>query len=117
MSAKNKQELIELATKEFAKLETMIAGIDAQTAGIADADGISIKDTLAHRAHWVDLLLKWQADGKAGLPEPLPCGGYVVEPQQPLQGVELLGGASIEGDAKLVVGQKGTARLQRLAPR
>ena len=40
MSAKNKQELIELATKEFAKLETMIAGIDAQTAGIADADGI-----------------------------------------------------------------------------
>lgn len=76
MSAKNKQELIELATKEFAKLEAMIASIDAKTAGCACADGISIKDTIAHRAHWVDLLLKWQADGKAGLPVQTPAPGY-----------------------------------------
>jgi hypothetical protein len=39
-------------------------------------DDTSIKDVIAHRAHWIDLFLGWYRDGQAGRPVYFPAKGY-----------------------------------------
>lgn len=41
-----------------------------------DADDTSIKDIIAHRAHWIDLFLGWYWDGQAGKTVHFPAEGY-----------------------------------------
>lgn len=76
MAAKSKEELLALTDREYARLRDLIDSLPEAAATVPGAEGISIKDTVAHRAHWVDLLLKWHADGKAGLPVHKPAPGY-----------------------------------------
>lgn len=76
MSAQSKQELVALSDKEFAKFTKLIGDIDAETANWLGEDGISVKDTVAHRAHWVGLMLGWYADARAGKPVHTPAPGY-----------------------------------------
>ena len=77
MPATNRDELLAVTEKEYGKLMKTLEDIDA---GVASApgpeDGISIKDTLAHRAHWIDLFLGWHKDGKAGKTVQTPAPGY-----------------------------------------
>ena len=76
MAAINKSELIEITQKEFAKLDKLVDSIDAGSAMSKDDDDISIKDVVAHRAHWIDLFRGWYADGMAGKTVFFPAEGY-----------------------------------------
>jgi len=76
MAAKTKSELIAVSEKEFGKLAKLIGTIDADTAMRKQDDDTSIKDVIAHRAHWIDLFLGWHGDGLAGKTVHFPAEGY-----------------------------------------
>ena len=76
MPATTKTQLLEATRVEFAKLAKLIETIEPATAMIKQADDTSIKDIVAHRAHWIDLFLGWYADGIAGTPVHFPAKGY-----------------------------------------
>ncbi len=76
MPATSKSELLVVGDKEYAKLMTLVASLDPATALVKDDDGTSIKDVIAHRAHWIDLYLGWYADGQAGKDVAFPAPGY-----------------------------------------
>ncbi len=76
MAASNKPELLHVTEKEFGKLLSMIEKADPAAAILKDDEATSIKDVIAHRAHWIDLFLGWYADGMAGNPVHFPAEGY-----------------------------------------
>ena len=77
MAASNKVDLLSLTEKEFSKLDTLVSEINDKTAlAPHPRDAISIKDTIVHRAHWIDLFLGWYRDGKAGKDVQTPAPGY-----------------------------------------
>ena len=76
MPATCKSELIAVTQREFDKLMTLASPLEAEGAMQKDADGVSIKDVVAHRAHWIRLYLGWYADGQAGKPVYFPAQGY-----------------------------------------
>ncbi len=76
MAAQNKHELVSLAEKEFAKLNAILDTIGAEQAILKDEEDTSIKDVIAHRAHWIDLFLGWYTDGQAGKTVYFPAEGY-----------------------------------------
>lgn len=76
MPAGSKTELLAVSQKEFDKLQTVIEPIAAEAALAKDGDDTSIKDIIAHRAHWIDLFLGWYADGQAGKTVHFPAEGY-----------------------------------------
>jgi len=57
MAAETKAALIAITAKEFAKLDQLIVSLDADFAMEKRDDDTSIKDIIAHRAHWIDLFL------------------------------------------------------------
>ncbi len=76
MPATSKDELVQVTEREFAKLEKLLEQVDAKIALSQDDDDTSIKDVVAHRAHWIDLFLGWYADGQADKPVFFPAKGY-----------------------------------------
>ncbi|SDW96144.1 hypothetical protein SAMN05444358_10250 [Ruegeria halocynthiae] len=76
MPVTNKSLLIKITEKEFGKLLKLIGDLDAHVAMKRREDEISIKDVIAHRAHWIDLFLGWYADGLAGNDVCFPAKGY-----------------------------------------
>ncbi|MFQ6547776.1 ClbS/DfsB family four-helix bundle protein [Aestuariibius sp. 2305UL40-4] len=76
MPAITKKDLLTLSEKEYAKLSKLIAVIPEDAALVKDEDDTSIKDVIAHRAHWIDLFLGWEADGRAGKTVHFPAEGY-----------------------------------------
>ncbi|WP_299600024.1 ClbS/DfsB family four-helix bundle protein [uncultured Tateyamaria sp.] len=76
MPAHSKTELIDITQKDFGKLEKLIETIPPDVALQKDADDTSIKDVIAHRAHWIDLFLGWYWDGRAGKTVHFPAEGY-----------------------------------------
>ncbi|MFL4468451.1 ClbS/DfsB family four-helix bundle protein [Tateyamaria armeniaca] len=76
MAATSKSELLDITRKEFGKLEKLMDSIDADMAMRKRDDDTSIKDVIAHRAHWIDLFLGWYADGLAGKTVFFPAEGY-----------------------------------------
>lgn len=76
MAATSKSELLAITEKEFAKLRTLIGSITAETALRKREEDTSIKDVIAHRAHWITLFLGWYADGRAGKTVHFPAKGY-----------------------------------------
>ncbi len=76
MPATTKSALIDVTVKEFAKLEKLLGEVDPAQAMIKDAEDTSIKDVVAHRAHWITLFLGWYADGQAGKEVHFPAPGY-----------------------------------------
>lgn len=76
MAATCKTDLRAATQFEFEKLTRLIATIDAATALKKGEDDTSIKDVIAHRAHWIGLFLGWYADGQAGIPVFFPAQGY-----------------------------------------
>ena len=57
MAATTKAELLEVTRKEFGKLMALLDGIDAATALTKREEDTSIRDVVAHRAHWIGLSL------------------------------------------------------------
>lgn len=76
MAAQNKEELLDVSKKEFEKLKNLISTINSPSALMKDDEDTSIKDVVAHRAHWIDLFLGWYFDGLAGKPVFFPAEGY-----------------------------------------
>ena len=76
MAATNRSELLEITRKEFVKLEKLIVSIDRKAGLLKDEDSTSIKDVVAHRAHWISLFFGWYADGLAGTTVYFPAKGY-----------------------------------------
>ncbi|KPA23264.1 hypothetical protein shim_04590 [Shimia sp. SK013] len=75
-AATNKADLCAVAEKEFGKLTALLDDVSADLASQAFEDGPSIKDVVAHRAHWITLFLGWFADGQAGKDVAFPAPGY-----------------------------------------
>ncbi len=78
MPATSKSELRTIAEKEFAKLVKLIEPIEDKIAMQPDpeADGTTIKDTIAHRAHWITLFRGWFETGQRGQKADIPAPGY-----------------------------------------
>ncbi|MEM8957724.1 MAG: ClbS/DfsB family four-helix bundle protein [Pseudomonadota bacterium] len=76
MAAGSKEELLRLTESEFAKLDKLIATITDDAALAKDEDDTSIKDVVAHRAHWIELFQGWYSDGLAGREVHFPAKGY-----------------------------------------
>lgn len=76
MAAKNKSELLDITHKEFGKLMKLVDSINETVAMKKDDENTSIKDVVAHRAHWIGLFLGWYADGLAGKTVYFPAEGY-----------------------------------------
>lgn len=76
MPATSKEELREVTRKEFSKLEKLLGGVEESTALDKDDEDTSIKDVVAHRAHWIGLFLGWYRDGLAGNEVFFPAEGY-----------------------------------------
>lgn len=75
-AAVTKDELLEVAAKEFDKLSLLLERVDEDLALAKDDDDTSVKDTVAHRAHWIGLFLGWYHDGLAGKKVHFPAEGY-----------------------------------------
>ncbi|MEM8836591.1 MAG: ClbS/DfsB family four-helix bundle protein [Pseudomonadota bacterium] len=76
MAATNKADLLQITRKEFDKLAKLIDALDEDLAMAKQEDDTSIKDVIAHRAHWIDLFLCWYHDGQAGKTVHFPAEGY-----------------------------------------
>lgn len=75
-AATTKSELLAVTDKEWGKLSGLLAEIPAKIALTKDEEDTSIKDVIAHRAHWIDLFLGWYTDGMAGQEVAFPAPGY-----------------------------------------
>lgn len=76
MAAKNQGELLHITHKEFSKLEILIESVSSVQALRKDDEATSIKDVIAHRAHWIALFLGWYSDGLSGKTVYFPAKGY-----------------------------------------
>jgi hypothetical protein len=76
MAAQDKAELLDVTHREYDKLVSLMAELDAPLALKKDKEDTSIKDVVAHRAHWIELFLGWHADGLAGKAVAFPAPGY-----------------------------------------
>ncbi|MFK7964261.1 MAG: ClbS/DfsB family four-helix bundle protein [Burkholderiaceae bacterium] len=75
-AAANKSDLIAVTEKEYEKLAKLLESVSARQAGKKEEDDTSIKDVVAHRAHWITLFLGWYKDGLAGKEVFFPAKGY-----------------------------------------
>lgn len=75
-AATSKQDLIAVTMAEFKKLDQLISDYPQDLRESPDPDGVSAKDILGHRAHWIGLFLGWYSDGLAGKQVELPAPGY-----------------------------------------
>ena len=76
-AATSKTDLIAITAKEYDKLFKLLDGLSGDEAiWPGPEDGLSIRDIIAHRAHWIGLYLSWYEDGLAGLDVQVPAPGY-----------------------------------------
>lgn len=75
-AATNKADLLAVTLKDYAKLAALLENTAPDLAVAKDADDTSIKDVVAHRAHWIGLFLGWYEDGQAGREVFFPAKGY-----------------------------------------
>ncbi len=76
MPAGSKSELLEVTRNEWAKLQSILQQFPAMLRTERDDDGVSAKDIVGHRAHWIELYLGWYRDGQAGAKVYFPAEGY-----------------------------------------
>ncbi|MEL6798517.1 MAG: ClbS/DfsB family four-helix bundle protein [Pseudomonadota bacterium] len=75
-AATTKADLIAVCEMDFAKLMDTLKEVSPDLAIRPFEDGVTIKDTVGHRAHWIDLFLGWWADAQAGREVHTPAKGY-----------------------------------------
>lgn len=76
MAAASKTELLSITQTEFEKLRRLIETLESDAVCKKREDKTSIKDVIAHRAHWIELFLGWYHDGLVGKPVYFPAKGY-----------------------------------------
>ena len=75
-AAADKGALRSITCKEFGKFDALLDSVPSDLSLIPDAEDTSIRDIVAHRAHWIDLFLGWWRDGQAGRDVAFPAPGY-----------------------------------------
>ena len=75
-AATTKADLLAVTAQEFSKLGRVLDGVPEEAALATDATDTSIKDVVAHRAHWIGLFLGWWQEGQAGGTPSMPAPGY-----------------------------------------
>lgn len=75
-AATTRTDLLARTGADYDKLRRLIDPIPANIALRKRDEDTSIKDVIGHRAHWIDLFLGWQADGRAGKQVDFPAPGY-----------------------------------------
>lgn len=77
MAATSKADLISITEKEFDKLQATLKDVDDALAETPHPkDKITIKDTVLHRVHWINLFFKWRRESEAGKEAAIPAAGY-----------------------------------------
>ena len=77
-AATTKTALLTTTEAEFSKLTRLLDKVPVAARAVLDAgaEGTTLKDTIGHRAHWIDLFLGWYADGQTGAQVAIPAPGY-----------------------------------------
>ncbi|WP_434053155.1 MAG: ClbS/DfsB family four-helix bundle protein [Roseibium sp.] len=76
MAASTKHDLLVLARAEYRKLASILDMLPETLRLVADDDGVSPKDVVGHRAHWIELFKGWYSEGQLGNPVHFPAEGY-----------------------------------------
>jgi hypothetical protein len=76
MAAISKVQLLLITQKEYDSFQRIIKSVDPQMALIRNDEGVSIKDIVALRAHWISLFLEWCQEGRAGAGVHFPAKDY-----------------------------------------
>lgn len=76
MAAQSKDELRALTQNEFAKLTKLLDTLDESKADFQSSDGVSVKQVIGHRVHWLDLFFGWYEEGLTGEEVEIPAPGY-----------------------------------------
>jgi hypothetical protein len=63
-AATTKADLVAVTIKEWSKLQKLVSSVPEEVALRPLEDDTSIKDVLAHRAHWIDLFFQWLEEGE-----------------------------------------------------
>jgi hypothetical protein len=64
-AATTKDALVAVTAREWDKLQALIGTVPESVALRPAEDDTSIKDVLAHRAHWIGLFFQWLEEGAA----------------------------------------------------
>ncbi len=75
-AATTKSDLLTVTLKDYGKLQDLLEKVPEAAALRKDDEDTSIKDVIAHRAHWIELFLGWYRDGQAGREVFFPAKGY-----------------------------------------
>ena len=75
-AATNRADLLAVTAAEYVRLTDLIADLPPEVALRKRDDDTSIKDVIGHRAHWIELFLGWEAEGRAGGQPEIPGPGY-----------------------------------------
>ncbi|MCT4656895.1 MAG: ClbS/DfsB family four-helix bundle protein [Cohaesibacter sp.] len=77
-AATNKADLIAVTLKDFDRLSALLGDLTPELVHWQpeEEDGISIKDLIAHRTHWLGLFFVWYEGGLAGKEVATPAPGY-----------------------------------------
>jgi len=74
-AAKTKADLIAVTDKEWAKLTALLDKVTEDEALHDMGEDGTIKDLLAHRAHWIGLFFQWMDEAAAGSEAAMPDHG------------------------------------------
>lgn len=74
-AATNRADLRAITVKEYDKLSKLLRALSTAQVQFLH-DGATIKDVIAHRAHWTGLFFGWYAYGQDGKPVYFPAEGY-----------------------------------------
>lgn len=70
-----KTDLLAVTEKEWGKLQLLLEKLPETLRCQRDADDTSVKDVLAHRAHWSGLFFQWLDEGRGGKAVAMPDHG------------------------------------------
>jgi hypothetical protein len=73
---RTRAELVDLITTTYGKLAADLEDVDQETAELPCTEDWSIKDLLAVRARWTEMVLEWIEAGRRGEDLPRPAPGY-----------------------------------------
>ena len=73
---KSKQEFLDDVVKERKLLEELLAEIPKSKKQVVVTDGMTVKDFLAHRTEWGEMMLTWYKTAKAGKVPAVPSKEY-----------------------------------------
>jgi hypothetical protein len=76
-AAKNKQDLVTVSEKEYAKLKDLISNLsEGQARVYVESVEASVASIISHRTEWIRMFFTWYEKGVAGKDPEIPAPGY-----------------------------------------